>query len=234
MAWIESHQQIERHPKTLRLMSLAKIDSNSAVGLLHRFWWWCLDYAQDGDLSKYKIEEIDQFIGPDATKALICAGWIDSEPYLRVHDWWDWSGMFWQSKYRHQPEKWKGIRDQYMSMTVSKTGYQTCTPNRPNLTNQPNLTKPNQTDVVAKAKAFARPSLEDLIAYCSERKNHVDPQRWLDHYESNGWRVGRNPMKDWKAAVRTWEKSSAQTADPTEQARRDTREYIAGLKARGL
>lgn len=54
---------------------------------------------------------------------------------------------------------------------------------------------------------FIPPTLEDVTAYCLERKNNVDPQRWLDHYTSNGWRVGKNPMKDWKAAVRTWERS---------------------------
>ena len=56
-------------------------------------------------------------------------------------------------------------------------------------------------------ESFTPPTLEDVTAYCLERKNNVDPQRWLDHYQSNGWRVGKNPMKDWKAAVRTWERS---------------------------
>ena len=51
------------------------------------------------------------------------------------------------------------------------------------------------------------PTLEEVSAYCRERRNTVDPQRWYDHYSSNGWRVGKNPMKDWKAAVRTWERS---------------------------
>lgn len=54
---------------------------------------------------------------------------------------------------------------------------------------------------------FIPPTLEEVRAYCQERKNSVDPERWLDHYTSNGWKVGRNPMKDWKAAVRTWERS---------------------------
>jgi hypothetical protein len=52
-----------------------------------------------------------------------------------------------------------------------------------------------------------KPTLDEVTAYCLERKNLVDPQRWLDHYESNGWRVGKNPMRDWRAAVRTWEKN---------------------------
>ena len=54
---------------------------------------------------------------------------------------------------------------------------------------------------------FTAPTLEEVKAYCDERKNGVDPQRFVDYYSSNGWKVGKNPMKDWKAAVRTWEKN---------------------------
>ena len=46
-----------------------------------------------------------------------------------------------------------------------------------------------------------------VTAYCRERGNNVDPQHFIDHYTCNGWKVGRNPMKDWKAAVRTWERN---------------------------
>ena len=56
---------------------------------------------------------------------------------------------------------------------------------------------------------FRAPSVEEVAAYCRERRNNVDPQKFVDYYTSNGWRVGKNPMKDWKAAVRTWEKSES-------------------------
>jgi hypothetical protein len=58
-----------------------------------------------------------------------------------------------------------------------------------------------------KNKLFVKPTLEEVMEYCKERGNGVDPQQWIDHYTSNGWKVGKNPMKDWKAAVRTWEKN---------------------------
>jgi hypothetical protein len=57
-------------------------------------------------------------------------------------------------------------------------------------------------------RRFAPPSPDEVKAYCLERKNTVDVNRWFSHYESNGWKVGRNPMKDWRAAIRTWEASS--------------------------
>lgn len=58
-----------------------------------------------------------------------------------------------------------------------------------------------------KTKRFTKPTLEEIKSYCSERNNNVNPERFLDYYESNGWRVGKNPMKDWKAAIRTWERN---------------------------
>lgn len=56
-------------------------------------------------------------------------------------------------------------------------------------------------------KRFVPPTLEEVQAYCRERNNNVDAERFINHYTSNGWMVGRNKMKDWRASVRTWEKN---------------------------
>ena len=56
-----------------------------------------------------------------------------------------------------------------------------------------------------KAAAFVKPTVEEIAAYCSERKNGIDPQAFFDFYESKGWKVGAVKMKDWRASVRTWE-----------------------------
>lgn len=57
----------------------------------------------------------------------------------------------------------------------------------------------------AKPKRFVPPSLSEVKAYCQSRNNGINPQNFIDFYESKGWMVGNNKMKDWKAAVRTWE-----------------------------
>ena len=49
------------------------------------------------------------------------------------------------------------------------------------------------------------PSLEEIRSFCQERGNQVDPEYFYNYYQSNGWRVGKNPMRDWKAAVCAWE-----------------------------
>jgi len=57
-----------------------------------------------------------------------------------------------------------------------------------------------------KTQRFSKPTLEEVSAYCQERSNRIDAQQFVDYYEANGWKVGRNSMKDWRAAVRTWER----------------------------
>lgn len=69
---------------------------------------------------------------------------------------------------------------------------------------------PNPNPIVADKPPrthFTPPTVEDVKAYCMERGNAVDAQRFVDYYTANGWRVGKNPMKDWRATVRTWEKN---------------------------
>ena len=56
-----------------------------------------------------------------------------------------------------------------------------------------------------KSRRFVPPDVEQVRAYCRERGNSIDPEAFVDYYASKGWTVGRAPMKDWRAAVRTWE-----------------------------
>lgn len=60
---------------------------------------------------------------------------------------------------------------------------------------------------IDKSKRFIEPTLDEIKNYCLERKNDVDANRFFDFYSSKGWMVGKNKMKDWKAAVRNWENS---------------------------
>ena len=70
---------------------------------------------------------------------------------------------------------------------------------------------------------FSPPDIQDVKAYCIERKNNVDPERFIDFYEAKGWMVGKNKMKDWRAAVRNWERNEASksTAQKAQQGRLD-------------
>jgi hypothetical protein len=65
------------------------------------------------------------------------------------------------------------------------------------------------------AKRFTPPTVDEVREYCVERKNKIDPDQFHDHYESNGWLIGgKSRMKDWKAAVRNWERNNFAPASP--------------------
>lgn len=83
-----------------------------------------------------------------------------------------------------------------------------------------------------KQTKFILPTIEEIKSYCLERKNNVNPDKWLAHYEAKGWMIGKNKMKDWKAAVRTWEEggiTSEQEAD-RERLKTDLKQAYSDLK----
>lgn len=70
------------------------------------------------------------------------------------------------------------------------------------------IVKDNIGEEKVKKQAFSKPDLYEVVQYCDERNNNVDCKKFIDFYEAKGWMIGKNKMKDWKAAVRTWESSS--------------------------
>lgn len=62
-----------------------------------------------------------------------------------------------------------------------------------------------------KSSRFTPPTLDEVEQYCLERANGIDAQTFIDFYESKGWMIGKNKMKDWKAAVRTWERKNKES-----------------------
>lgn len=77
-----------------------------------------------------------------------------------------------------------------------------------------NSIKTNTNSIGGHSPKFQKPRLGEIADYCKERGNQVDPQRFFDYYESNGWKVGKNPMKDWKATVRNWERNDRKKPEP--------------------
>lgn len=72
-------------------------------------------------------------------------------------------------------------------------------------TNNNNNINTNNNNNIYKQKNFKKPTLEEVEEYCKERNNNINAQKFIDFYESKGWKVGKTPMKDWKACIRTWE-----------------------------
>lgn len=105
-------------------------------------------------------------------------------------------------------DEWKNMtdveRDQLISGDIGRYPTSTSTP-----TPTSNL-KEIYASSPPRAARFTPPSVEEVRVYCAERKNSVDPERFVDFYASKGWLVGKSKMKDWRAAVRSWERSDSQ------------------------
>lgn len=80
-----------------------------------------------------------------------------------------------------------------------------------------------------KRKRFEKPTLSEIKQYCTERNNNVNAEQFYDYYESNGWKVGKNSMKDWKAAVRTWERSEYRKSTVKKNSKEDAINVVKEL-----
>lgn len=80
-----------------------------------------------------------------------------------------------------------------------------------------------------KRKRFEKPTLSEIEQYCIERNNNINAEQFYDYYESNGWKVGKNPMKDWKASVRTWERSEYRKPNSKKNSKEDAINVVNNL-----
>lgn len=97
-----------------------------------------------------------------------------------------------------------GQSGQFLSETETETETNTPLISSP----QGENTQLDLEDAIAKAKRFVKPTIAEIQAYCQERNKTIDAERFWNFYESKGWKVGKNPMKDWRAAVCNWAKDS--------------------------
>jgi len=117
-----------------------------------------------------------------------------------------------EEKYLNIVERNKiNISKRWSKNTTGKTGIPEDTKNTDNDSksdSDSDSKSDNKNKKDSKNKNFTPPTLEEVKNYCQERNNSVNPEKWIAHYQSNGWKVGKNSMRDWKAAVRTWEGNS--------------------------
>jgi hypothetical protein len=192
MAWLESHQELARHPKIRRFARVAGINIPTAIGHMHLLWWWAMDYAQNGDITRYTPCDIADAIfwegEPEALfNALIDSGFLDSlDGSTVIHDWHEYAG-----KRLEQMAK-----DRERKRAMKEMQRQTILPDQ----------LKQKAPMGKKKKKFEPPSVEEVRVYCESRKNDIDAEQFVAFYSSKGWLVGNQSMKDWKQAVITWEK----------------------------
>jgi len=193
MAWIESHDTLALHHKTQRLAEELSVSIPYVIGTLHLLWYFCLQQSwKNGDLSKYTPRAIATFCHWDKDpsmliKALQKAGFLDG---LIVHDWLDFAGRLVKDRISYIRSNGKRKKSVRKPSVLRGQPYPTV----------PNPTVPNSN----KSKTFKKPTPEQVTEYANSIGYSLDGHRFCDSYETKGWVVGKSPMKNWKACVRTW------------------------------
>lgn len=202
VAYLNLDVNFFEHPKTRRLVSL--LGPNSDI-LPLRLWAYCAKYHPlDGRLKGYSETEIEGIIGwtgePGlALKSMGRVGFIlGQETGYQCVDWLQHEGHI--AAFSRRGKTAAKARWSKYATSMPKALQNGTSSNAPTIPNHtiPNHTIPNLTI----------PTLAEVTAYCLERKNGVNPEAWINHYQAKGWMIGKSKMKDWKAAVRTWEKNN--------------------------
>lgn len=197
-----------------------------------RLWLYLITYVDDYGRGSADPELVKSFVFPrrkrisesDIEKALAeLAGMgcillyeVDGESYFCFPNWGEHQRI--QTKKSKFPEPPESVFQTIQSDNTEVHGESRCITESYVLNQNPNPNPNTNTRESTHARErFVPPTLEEVTAYCLERGNALDPQRFIDFYSSKNWMVGKNKMADWKAAVRGWERSehSKPVANPS-------------------
>jgi hypothetical protein len=206
--WIKFETSTLTKPEVLKLARITGLDRHAVVGRLLVFWTWCDTNAVDGVVDACVDATVDALVDAQGfAQALQQVGWLQIDngterltvPRFDRHN-----GKSAKNRVlkTERQAKWR-------ASSSAKT-VDACVDAPPSTREEKRRDiKEIPTDVGTKKATFRKPTPPEVAAYCTERGNGIDAQAFCDYYESVDWHVGKKRMKDWKAAVRTWEKRNA-------------------------
>ena len=204
-------------PHVVRISSATKRTAQEVLGFLADLWSWASSESDDGILHGVTISDLVPMLGGDEKLwvAVAESGWlVIGATYLQIPNWDHWLSKSAKRRTKDSLRK-KMSRNcpqnvpELSASDADKSALQERREEKNKDIGVGKPTKPEKPKQKSKP-VFIVPTVEEVSAYCLERGNSIDPQRFVDHYTSNGWVVGKAKMKDWRAAVRTWEKNDVQ------------------------
>lgn len=220
--WIKFRKKLLKDGRVISLSRLCHAPRVTVIGALVTLWCIADDYAEEnGLLPGYTADDINTEVGIENFAQNMPPDWltITKEGGVVLPDYQQHNGFTAKkrdqaavrqtlSRSRHADVTKPSRRERDKSVTRGEEK------RREKKREEDKSTDSNESCAQGNEpptrKNFVPPTLEEVTAFCLERKNSVDPQRWFDHYTANGWMVGKTKMKDWKAAVRTWERNGIQ------------------------
>ena len=209
MAWIESHQELGRHPKTRKAARRLGITIPQMMGHLHLLWHWALDYADTGDLTDHDDEDIAlgamwEGEPADFVQVLTDVGFLESDRQL--HDWMDYAGRLVRDRIRKREER--AVANDGPSKDSPRTDVGQSV-DRARARTLPNPTQPDQTKPKGGSRKRAHQLPDDwspsdeLLAEQQTKHPNVNLERELEKFR-NHWRSKGETRKDWSATWRNW------------------------------
>lgn len=198
--WIKMRCDLWTDPRVVRIMSALKADRSRIIGALFRAWSIADAHTIDGNLPGYTPEVLDADIGiPGFSAELQGVGWLEvTSTGIAIPRFTEHNGQ--SAKRRAQDTARKG---RVRKVSASKADKKR---------NRVEESRVEESRVEKKKPIhFVEPTLEQVTEYCQERGPRgqgIDPEQFIDFYASKGWKVGNQKMKDWRAAVRTWERNA--------------------------
>jgi hypothetical protein len=212
--WIKIDISTPDKPEIDRMATILKLDHDSVVGKCIRVWIWADLQSVDGNALSVTETFLDRLTYcPGFSEALRQVGWLTGrEGRLSIPNF---------DRHNGQTAKNRALT----SKRVKKSrNAETVTKSLPEKRREEKNSNTETQDAIAsivpvvakqdaasvnapknRSKAFEKPTVQQIIGYVQEIGSTVDAKSFWDYYESNGWRVGRNPMKDWRAPVRQWQ-----------------------------
>lgn len=201
--WIKMRCNLGSDPAVITLATVLDLDQDDIVGKLHKLWSWADQHTVDGRANVARMSRdsgmelwIDRYIGVAGfANALADVGWLE------LHK----AGFTIPNFGRHNGQSAKNRAENTKRQKQNRSRNErdkAVTKARPEKRREEKSIKPS-------ISSFEKPTTEQVAAYCQERSNGIDAEAFVSFYQSKGWMIGKNKMKDWKAAVHTWEKKKA-------------------------
>lgn len=243
--WIKIDITTPDKPEIDKMASLLKLDHDSIVGKCVRVWIWADLQSVDGNALIVTESFLDRLTYcPGFASALRQVGWLSGrEGRLTIPNFDRHNGQ--TAKNRALTGKRVQKSRNGASVTKSLPEIEKRREEKSNTETQcadaqvvSVSAKPDAAAVNAPAKraSFSRPSVQEIIDYVLEIRAAVDAKVFWDYYESNGWKVGRNAMKDWRATVRQWQARNNQGSNngANQQGRLTAAEQREAINASGF
>ena len=217
--WIKVDITTPDKPEIDHIASLLNLDHDSILGKCVRIWIWADLQSIDGNALSVTESFLDRLTYcPGFASALRDVGWLSGQNgKLSIPNF---------DRHNGQTAKNRALTGKRVQKSRNAASVTKTLPEIEKRREENNIETQDATastgPVVAKSDAasvnalkkrpatFGKPTVQDVIEYVLEIGSTVDAKSFWDYYESNGWRVGRNPMKDWRATVRQWQSRNQQ------------------------